>query len=117
KNALSILAGALLFVSCPLLIKMHMCPIGNHWLLLFALWLYLFDYKPVMRRRSLIGLSVLLNLIAMAVFPYLAAMVFGLSCALYVRLGIIEKSISWKSMLLLLGSVLLADLLCLYLTG
>src|SRR5258708_3780864 len=117
KNPLAILAGALLFVSIPLLVVMQMCCIGTHWLLLFALWLYLVDYKRVLQLRTFIALSVSLNIMAMAVFPYLAAMVFALSCALYVRLGIIEKSISRKSMYSLLGGVALADLLSLYLAG
>src|SRR5258708_10292138 len=54
KNPLAILAGALLFVSIPLLVVMKMCVCGLTCLFIFALLFYFFDFKRGLQLRKFI---------------------------------------------------------------
>jgi len=118
KNAFAIAAGSILFVSVPVLVMQQMCgSTGSHWLILFALWLYLVRDLDWISLRSTLIMSVVLNLMAILIFPYLAAMVFAISCALYVRLGVLQKTLTYRQMVSLVAGVAAADVFFLYLAG
>jgi hypothetical protein len=90
---LQVLSGASLVLIPTLLMRLDHPALCAHWLLLWALWLYLrFDRD---RHRLFLQVGVL-GLLAGLVHPYLAVMVFGLFAALSLRVLMAARQLGWS---------------------
>lgn len=117
RRPAAILAGAMLFVSAPLLIsRLGHDTLTTQWLLLLCLWFY-FREDPPRRLGADIRPWALIAGVAILVHPYLAAMTLAIQAAYWIRRVRIDRERTLREAAAGLGVTLAVLAVLLWLSG